>query len=378
MSIRKHVSKKGEVSYYVYVSVGGKPQYVGKRRIKDEAKKLENAEKAKRDKRGPNAADAPETLAGLWEALSPSLSARSLTTYSESWKRVEPVLGKVKLTRLSSVDIDKLINKLSEDYAPSTVVLGVRVISILWNKASHPDLGWVSGKNPTWKKTKGLVRSHDQIDITKLDSEADAEDVRFADADQVAAVLRAADGWVRDLIAFGVFAGARLGEACAVCWQDISWSRNQITIRRSVKGLTKSGKRRHLPIQRQLRPVLERRHLAAGRPKKGRVFPELASVKDEAAKARNAIYQARDAAGLEGLTTHELFRHTFASLFLGGGGDLFSLAKYLGHRDPKLTFAVYSHLIPSAFEKDANRIQLPNWESDERAEVIQLLATDDE
>jgi integrase len=374
MAIRKHTSKAGKTSYYVYISERGKPVYVGKRSRKRDAQALESAEKARREKLSPAALDAPRTVDELWERLSPSLSARSQITYGETWKRIRPHLGRKRVDAVTGATIDAMKTALAgEGYAPATIALAVRLVSVLWNKAI--EVKWLSGDNPARAKTRDLVKAPAAGD--ELDEQASPEDVRFIEStSDMAAVLRAApDGWIRDLIAFGFFTGARLGEVCSVTWQDINWARSQITLRRSIKGPVKESKKRkgpkRLPIQRQLRPVLERRWLAAGKPKKGRVFPEAWTVKDVAAKVRNAIYQARDDAGLDPLTTHEMFRHTFASQFLAAGGDIFKLARYLGHADVALTYQTYSHLIPGAMADDEDRIQLPDWTGKD-AEIIPL------
>lgn len=46
-------------------------------------------------------------------------------------------------------------------------------------------------------------------------------------------------------------------------------------------------------------------------------------------------------------------RHTYASLMLSNGMDIFRLAKTLGHGDVKVTQSVYAHLMPTAFYDDA-------------------------
>lgn len=46
-------------------------------------------------------------------------------------------------------------------------------------------------------------------------------------------------------------------------------------------------------------------------------------------------------------------RHTYASLMLDAGMDIFRLAKTLGHGDVKITQDVYAHLMPTAYFEDA-------------------------
>jgi len=56
---------------------------------------------------------------------------------------------------------------------------------------------------------------------------------------------------------------------------------------------------------------------------------------------RRALRLAR----IEGFRFHDL-RHTFASHFAMRRGDLYALAKIVGHSNPKITFDRYAHLSP--------------------------------
>lgn len=63
------------------------------------------------------------------------------------------------------------------------------------------------------------------------------------------------------------------------------------------------------------------------------------------------------AAGIERYATFHAFRHTFATLQLTLGTDIYTLSKMLGHRDLKTT-QVYSRLIDQKKEEAADRIRL--------------------
>lgn len=56
---------------------------------------------------------------------------------------------------------------------------------------------------------------------------------------------------------------------------------------------------------------------------------------------------AARAAGIPaGFTPHSL-RHAFASAMLGKGVPITDVAHWLGHRDVRVTFRIYGHLVPS-------------------------------
>jgi len=71
---------------------------------------------------------------------------------------------------------------------------------------------------------------------------------------------------------------------------------------------------------------------------------------------RAPFKQAAARAGLpKELRLHDL-RHTFASLFLVDGGDIFKLSRILGHHSVVITERTYAHLKPTAFNDDYGRV----------------------
>jgi integrase len=365
MSIRKHEAKSGAISYYVYVNgPEGKPVYVGKRTRKADARKLETDEKARRQRLPSGALNAPVTVADAWERVSPALSKRSQDVYGRMWTVLRPHVGKDRLDRVTRLRVAEVRRALEADYAPASVKLGLTLLGIIFNRCV--DERWLVA-NPAKGATKGLMKA--KVD----DDDQVAEDLKFiGSAAEMGKALRAAPaGIARDVIAFGMFTGCRVGEVCAVDWSDVYLEKGKLCIRRSVKGPTKSGKSRWMPIQRQLRSLLERRALAQGRPERGPVFPELGGVVDPAPVVRRHLNDALEASGVGHFTTHEAFRHTFASHFVMAGGDIFRLAKYLGHSSVQITYQTYAHLLPGAFTEDEDRIQVPAFD-DDVAEVIPL------
>lgn len=47
---------------------------------------------------------------------------------------------------------------------------------------------------------------------------------------------------------------------------------------------------------------------------------------------------------------HQL-RHYYASVMLAGGVSIKELAEYLGHQDPAFTLRVYTHMLPSSYDR---------------------------
>ncbi len=62
-------------------------------------------------------------------------------------------------------------------------------------------------------------------------------------------------------------------------------------------------------------------------------------------------------AGLSGIRFHDL-RHTSASLMLNNGVDIFVASKRLGHAKPSITLDVYGHLLSTAQNDVAEKMEI--------------------
>lgn len=121
--------------------------------------------------------------------------------------------------------------------------------------------------------------------------------------------------------------GSRWGEASSLCGENIKNGQIQLTN-------TKSGKARAVPISKELE-----REIFQGRGKSGRLF--------STSSHKKAFDNALKRAGInlpDGQATHVL-RHTFASYFMIGDGNILKLKEILGHASLDMTMR-YAHLAP--------------------------------
>lgn len=70
---------------------------------------------------------------------------------------------------------------------------------------------------------------------------------------------------------------------------------------------------------------------------------------------REVFNPAARAAGLDGLTPHEL-RHTAASLAVSAGGNIMAVQRMLGHASAAVTLDVYSGLFDDDLDAVAERL----------------------
>ena len=67
-----------------------------------------------------------------------------------------------------------------------------------------------------------------------------------------------------------------------------------------------------------------------------RIFPPKSGAKGERQRVEGSFETVLEAAGIKEFRFHDL-RHTFASWYMMNGGDLYELAKILGHANIKMT-----------------------------------------
>lgn len=160
------------------------------------------------------------------------------------------------------------------------------------------------------------------------------------------------------LFALLAYTGLRRGEALGLRWSDVDLERRMITVRRSYGGQTKSSKHRTVPLPTALVSILKAYRLAE--PWKGELcFPnERGEMVSPNAKLEAVLHKALERTKLSRIRVHDL-RHVFASHFVMGGGDIFTLQRILGHSTPQLTSDTYAHLSPRHLAGEAERVTYP-------------------
>jgi integrase len=160
------------------------------------------------------------------------------------------------------------------------------------------------------------------------------------------------------LFALLAYTGLRRGEALGLRWTDADLERRMLTVRRSYDGTTKSSKHRTVPVPAELAIILKAYKLAD--PWKGTLcFPnDEGEMYSQNAKLEAILHEGLHRTGLPRIRVHAL-RHVFASHFVMGGGDIFTLQRILGHSTPQLTSDTYAHLSPRHLAGEADRVTYP-------------------
>lgn len=174
--------------------------------------------------------------------------------------------------------------------------------------------------------------------------------------EQLEHYLTAHTGVSEAVIYLGLYTGLRVGELCALRWENIHFSDRYLHVRHTVQRLTRldtthkselilSGPKsissnRLVPLPAFLLPILQ----PYSHPEHPDYFllSQSASSPMDPRTFQNHYQRILSQAGLRYLNFHAI-RHTFATRCITNGMDPKTLSEILGHSDLKVTLEYYFH-----------------------------------
>ena len=158
---------------------------------------------------------------------------------------LDPAIGDIKLVKLTASDLDKLYASLTKRGNKATTV---RRVHALISAALHQAERWdLVDKNIARRATPPKVQVA-QIEVPT--------------PDEIRAIISKAksiEPMLATLILVAALTGARRGELCGLRWSDVNWSKQTLTIERSVYDATGGGWRLKTTKTHQSRRVGPRR-----------------------------------------------------------------------------------------------------------------------
>lgn len=161
--------------------------------------------------------------------------------------------------------------------------------------------------------------------------------------------------------------GLRIGEAIALTWDDIDFSKRHIHVQRSyVKGdisYPKSGKDRRVDMTHQLGKTLKElkrefklKVVDDEKPDPGYIFKNKKGGFVDINNLRNRVFhKAIKKAKITDVRIHDL-RHTYATLRISKGDNIADVSKQLGHHSVKLTLDTYYHWMPGEKKSEVDAL----------------------
>jgi integrase len=295
---------------------------------------------------------------------------------------VDPQLSKITFDSFYREWSDRQVwvsgTRHAMDLASGSVTFGHLPLAEL--RASHVET-WVKsmqdkGLEPTTIRTRfanvrNVLRSavrdrcmpRDVADRVRLPRQRKASAaMAIPTADEVGAVIRAANDEYAALIAVCAFAGLRRGEASALRVSDVDFLRKEIHVARQVQWTDdgrmeirppKYASERTVYIPDRLITLLAehvRRYRPGDDPDRW-LFPGTrnATLPVHAATVARSWRLVRDQVGISN-RLHDL-RHFYASGLIRAGCDVVTVQRALGHSSAAITLTTYSHLWPDANDR---------------------------
>lgn len=138
----------------------------------------------------------------------------------------------------------------------------------------------------------------------------------------------------RDLYSALYYTGARFGEIANLEWSEVDFLKNQIVILSKKSHFTKTRKSRTIPMNSNLKPILERRYNEIGR-YRNYVFPSRNGK--PIVNIRTAFNELKKKLGIWKDKSIHSFRHAFATHLIEKGIDIRIVQLLLGQSDIKVT-----------------------------------------
>jgi len=241
-------------------------------------------------------------------------------------------LGRSFVREIDGVAVGRWYENLTaaRGLSPGTAVRHFNVMHHMMEKAST-----------IWSRETGIDRNPaDQVEVRRPDDQRD----RYLSEDELRKLKQALDEKtyrkgtssinktfyrLRLIVLVAVTTGMRAAEIFGLGWQDVRYSEGLLAVRAKLKG----GKMRYVPMLPELAGELRRFPAVIG---EDRIFPPKPGATSGRQRVEGSFEDLLKRAGIKDFRFHDL-RHTFASWFMMNGGDLYELAKILGHSNVKMT-----------------------------------------
>jgi integrase len=290
--------------------------------------------------------------------VKPRIQHRTYQDYSELLKRyVRESLGKKKLEHIKAIHLQELYSEMQE-----TRKLSPRVIRFT-NTVLKSAFGYAVKQDILFKNPAKMVELPKLIKRELIIFTED-EAIRFLDASQKERLAA--------LFSFLLATGCRPSEAIGLKWQDLSFDRNTVEIKRvvvwqrnggswqfSIPKTAKSRRTIPLPVslikelkQHRVRQHKERLKLGSNWQDFDLIFPSQVGTPLTMGRITRVFQRIKkDIKITKKIRLYDL-RHTSASFLLQKNVNPKVVSERLGHSTVTLTLDVYSHVLPT-MQQDA-------------------------
>ena len=264
---------------------------------------------------------------------------------------IKPYIGNIPLTKLSSLDLQRLYKKLLSDGR----------VDRIESKKQPKGLSAKTVRNIHQIISSALKLAVEQKLIARNPAEGCAlpkverKEMQTLPVEQLTSFLREAkDSGVFVLYYIDLTTGLRRGELLGLKWSDIDLEKGDLRVQRQIgridgkiieMPLKTKNAYRTLPLAADTIDILKaQKKKVGGSPW---VFPSPTGGPLSPDCVNNMLHRVLKRAGLPSIRFHDL-RHTFATLALQNGVDVKTVSGMLGHFSAGFTLDTYAHVTTSA------------------------------
>ena len=300
----------------------------------------------------------------LSEYVEPSCKPLTLSTYESRIRtRLKPALGNIKLTEISTTQIQTFYNNLirKEGLSPKTVKSTHGILHKALAQAT--DLRYI------------LFNPADPVKLPRIERK-EISPLTEAEISAFLEEIKKGEPFAR-LFTVTLFTGMREGEICGLTWDAVDFRNGTITVKQQLqkgkeKGAdhylisTKSGKTRTITAATSVMQILKeqlfeqrKQHLQMGLAWKNQwnlVFTQEDGGYIPPQSALKHFKKVAERIGRPDARFHDL-RHTYAVASLQEGDDVKTVQQNLGHATAAFTLDVYGHVSEKMKQESAARME---------------------
>ena len=282
----------------------------------------------------------------------------TLKNYKSRYKHnIKSVLGNMKLSQVKPVHCQLVLNNMSSDnYAGSTMEQTRITMYNLFYSAEENEL---VNTNPVKRSVKCPKKAEKNPRVLTI-----KEQKKFFEA--------ACGTSNYNQYYFLLNTGLRAGELIGLKWEDINFTRKEISIKRSLAynfekkeyiiGEPKSeNSYRTIPMTKKIYEMLKEKYAKKDRFKDSE-FADFVFLNRNGEPTKNSSYDAHIRkiavkAGIENLSMHTL-RHTFATRCIEAGLKPKTVQQLLGHSSINITMNLYVHITDEEKRREMKKFEL--------------------
>lgn len=289
--------------------------------------------------------------ADLWlESRKNELKRTTMACYSYDLRKyIRPVLGKLRVDRIDTAALGDFSGGLKEQgLSAQSINRILTILRMVLNYAEQEQLAPV-----TQRKIRRVRMKPKRVRILSLEERKRLETYLLRkDCPQTSGV--------RAGIFLSLYTGLRIGEVCALTWNNIDLRRETLSVEKTLTRIyvmdgsagaktrvecgdaKTENSARTIPIPAFLKRFLIR-YCDIPYTTRGGIFVLSGATKPmEPRSYQNKFREVLEGAGLDRINYHML-RHTFATRCIEKGFDVKALSEILGHGSVKTTMDLYVH-----------------------------------